>query len=277
MTIDLHMHSTASDGTDDPGALAGLAADAGLRAIALTDHDTTDGHAVCAAACEEAGVEFVPGIEISTDRGRPKGTLHILGYFVDGETPALRAITRELREARNERNPEMVEKLNAIGIGVTMERVVELSGGSVVGRPHIAAAMIELGVVETIGEAFAKYIGRGGAAYVRRDSLSPGLAIEAIHAAGGVAVVAHPIQMACRDDDDLRETLRGLVEIGVDGVEAWHSDHDKVYRRHIQRLAGDFGLLVTGGSDYHGTRKDIALGSQAAPYAILEGLRAAIG
>ncbi|MHC4996843.1 MAG: PHP domain-containing protein [Planctomycetota bacterium] len=272
MNIDLHTHSTASDGTDTPDELARLAAQAGLSAIALTDHDTTDGHAACASACAEVGVEVVPGIEMSTDRGRPRGTLHVLGYFVDGEAPALRAITRRLREARNERNPEMVTRLNELGIRVSMERVVELSGGSVVGRPHIAAAMVELGVVRSVSEAFAKYIGRGGAAYVRRDNLSPGLAIEAIHAAGGVAAVAHPIQLACRDEDDLRGTMRDLVALGVDGVEAWHADHSADYRRGVERLAADFGLIVTGGSDYHGDRKDIALGSQCVPAEVLDAL-----
>lgn len=277
MEIDLHMHSTVSDGTDAPEGLAALAGRMGLGAIALTDHDSTGGHGACAAACADVGIEFVPGVELSADRGRERGTLHVLGYYVEGESEALGAITKSLQAARDERNPEMVEKLNKLGIGVTMEEVERLAGGGVVGRPHIGAAMVELGVVGSIGEAFDRYIGRGGSAYVRRDNLGAGAAIEAIHAAGGVAVVAHPIQLGCVDEDDLRGTLKWLVELGVDGVEAYHSDHDGLYRKGVEGLARELGLIVTGGSDYHGSRKAIGMGSQCVPGEVLDVLREKAG
>lgn len=260
MHADLHMHSTASDGTDAPEALGPLAAEAGLSAIALTDHDTTDGLDRCAAGCEAAGIDFITGVELSVDPGGPAGTLHLLGYFIRPDEPALLAVTETVRSARSSRNPRMIAALNDLGLELTESEVAAQASGEIIGRPHIAAAMVARGYVHSIDEAFHRYIGRGGAAYVRRDLMPAERAIDAIHAADGLAVLAHPIQLACRDDAQLERTLRRLVDAGLDGIEAFHSDHDRAAIRRYLDFAERFNLLVTGGSDYHGRRKPIHLG-----------------
>jgi hypothetical protein len=273
MTIDLHMHSTASDGTDEPAALAALAAARGLRAIALTDHDTTAGLLRCAAACEQIGIDFVPGIELSVDPGRPRGTMHILGYFVRHDAPTLTRLNAELLEARLRRAPMLVQRLNELGLAITMDDVRRHAGDAVIGRPHIAAAMLERGHVATMQEAFTKFIGYGGAAFLRRDHLPAERAIEAIHQAGGVAVLAHAVQLKYADEAELEPTVRRLVDAGLDGIEVYHPDHAENWREIARRLAQRFDLAISGGSDYHGSRKSIELGSQAVPVEVLDGLR----
>jgi predicted metal-dependent phosphoesterase TrpH len=262
MAVDLHSHSTASDGTDTPGALARLAHQVGLRALALTDHDTTAGLAECAAGCAECGVDFVPGIEISCDRGAERGTLHILGYFVSAASSELRQVCDKQQAARNQRVPLILARLADADIHLSADDVQRESGGGVaIGRPHIASALLRAGVVGSITEAFERYLGYGGAAFVRKEVVSAGEAIDAIHAAGGLAALAHPIQLRCRDDDDLSRMIEGLTDRGLDGLEQFHPDHDRSWTERIGNLAGRFGLLVSGGSDYHGTRKRQPLGS----------------
>ncbi|MEM1108207.1 MAG: PHP domain-containing protein [Planctomycetota bacterium] len=290
---DLHLHSTASDGTDAPGDLPRLCRAAGLSAFALTDHDTTAGVAACAAAAARLKIGFVPGIELSTDpdlfgAGQSVGSLHLLGHFIDPDHPHLAEITRRLGRARAERNPLIVEKLNRLGVDITYDEVLALAGASnggggeyateaVVGRPHIGQVLVDKGYVKSIHEAFARYIGSGGAAYARRDLLTAAEAIEAIHEAGGLATLAHPVQLDLPSDTDLEHTVARLVDLGLDGIETRHSDHTPRDVKRFVAIAERFRLVTTGGSDYHGSRKTIALGSQRVPASVYADLLQSAG
>lgn len=273
--IDLHAHSTASDGSVPPAELPALAFEAGLAALALTDHDTTAGHAACASGCAAVEVDFVPGIELSCNRGKPRGAMHLLGYFVDGSSPKLARVIEDLSRARRERAPLIVARLNELGLPITLEEVQAEAAGAMIGRPHIAAAMQRKGYVDSVADAFVRYLGYGKPAYVRKDNLPTDRAIEAIHEAGGVAALAHPIQLRYADDAELEAVIGRLAEEGLDGLEVYHTDHDAGLRAQYQALADRYGLLTTGGSDYHGDRKPIALGSQPVPMTLLETLREA--
>lgn len=290
---DLHLHSTASDGTDAPHDLPRLCRDAGLSAFALTDHDTTAGLAACAAAAKKIKIDFVPGIELSANpdlnnTGQPVGTLHILGYFIDPQDAGLAAISQRMIDARAQRNPRIIEKLNAQGVRITYEQVLDRAQGlagtqdgdkpieTIVGRPHIAQVLIDAGYVKSIHEAFTKYLGPAGGAYTRRDRLSAEEAIHAIHAAGGLASLAHPVQLDLPDDAALERFVAKLVDLGLDGIETRHSDHTSDDVERFSRIAERFVLHVTGGSDYHGSRKSVRLNSQAVPRSVYENLQTAI-
>lgn len=307
MYCDLHTHSTASDGTDAPGDLPRLAKQAGLSAVALTDHDTTAGLGEFVAAAKKAKVKAVPGIELSADpsvlHAEPDkverlGTLHILGYFINPESPHLAEIEARLREARAQRNPEMIARLNELGMNIDYEEVIEAAGGPrsspgssprntprnarsadsdsdekiIVGRPHIGQVMMQKGYVKSIHEAFSRYIGQGGQAYVRKDRLSAKEAINAIHEAEGLAVLAHPTQLGIDSAAHLEHAVARLKSLGIDGIETRHSDHEPRDTERFNKLAKKLGLLTTGGSDYHGSRKTIALGSQKVPVTVYENL-----
>ncbi len=283
MTCDLHMHSTASDGTDAPGDLPRLAKQAGLKAIALTDHDTTAGLAVFVASAKAARVKAVPGIELSADpsvlyadpgKVARLGTLHILGYFINPEAPHLREIEARLREARAQRNPEMVRRLQELGMNIDYEEVIKAAGGegAIVGRPHIGQVMMRKGYVKSIHEAFTRYIGQGGEAYVRKDRLSAEEAINAIHLADGLAVLAHPTQLGIDSAIQLEHAVATLKKLGLDGIETRHSDHEPRDTERFTKLAEKLGLLTTGGSDYHGSRKTVELGGQKVPLTVYERL-----
>lgn len=282
MFCDLHMHSTASDGTDAPQDLPALAAEAGLAAFALTDHDTTAGLPACAAAAEKAGLTFVPGIELSADPGSldggpdglRRGTLHILGYFVDHDDPELARLESWLAKVREQRNPAMVERLSELGVQIDYGEVLEQAGGRVVGRPHIAQVLVKKGYVKSIHEAFARYIGEGAAAHVRKDRLSPAEAIAAIHHAGGLAVLAHPVQLHLPEPGQLEQLTARLKQAGLDGIEIRHHDHQPGDVARFARLAERLDLVVTGGSDYHGTRKQNRLGETGLERAEFEKLLA---
>ncbi|MEM8738819.1 MAG: PHP domain-containing protein [Planctomycetota bacterium] len=301
---DLHMHSSASDGTDLPGDLPRLCRDAGLGAFALTDHDTTAGLAACGAAAGRLKIDFVPGIELSVDpdldrarEGRSsgvpgQGTMHLLGYFVDPEHPPLVEIVERLRVARAERNPRIVEKLSEQGIRIDYGEVVAVAQGGgrnagaergvaevepVIGRPHIAQVLLQKGYVKSIHEAFVKYLGVGGGAHVRRDRLAAAEAIEVIHTAGGVVSLAHPVQLRAADNAALEHTVSRLKLLGLDGIETGHSDHTPADVRRFTGLAQAMGLVATGGSDYHGSRKPIGLNSERVPIEVMYRLRDARG
>lgn len=284
------MHSTASDGTDAPEALAVIAAREGVSAIALTDHDTTAGLLAAARACANAGIEFAPGIELSCNpRGvsgwhpqvehappRKLGTLHILGLFVRHDDPKLAAIHQRLLIARSERNPMIVDKLRALGIDITYEEVESLArrlGTQIIGRPHIGQVLVEKGVVATMKDAFTQYIGEGKPAYARKDLLAPAEAIDAIHHAGGLAIVAHPIQLKYADPAELEAVIVGLKSLGLDGIEVRHSDHREEHVALYAHLAARHELFPSGGSDYHGTRKPVLLGGQRVPVTFFQSLR----
>lgn len=291
---DLHAHSSVSDGTDPPRALVAAAAFAGLRAVALTDHDTHRGNADARDEATRLGLGFLPGVELSADAAalrdapgdRPDddarlGTLHLLGYGIRDGDDDLQRIYDAQRAARATRNPEILDKLRGLGYVLTNEEVLaeadrRSNNIAVVGRPHIAQALIRKGYVASVDQAFATLIGEGKPAYARRDTLPPGQAVDAIHHAGGVAILAHPVQLHPRDKDHLAAILRRAVDLGIDGVETRHSDHEPDVVQRLTELADDLGLLTTGGSDYHGDRKAIALGSSGCTLAQFEALAEAI-
>ncbi|MFC9282977.1 PHP domain-containing protein [Streptomyces collinus] len=257
MRIDLHCHSTASDGTDTPAELVRNAAAAGLDVVALTDHDTTRGYAEATAALPE-GLTLVTGAELSC---RVDGvSLHMLAYLFDPEEPALLAERELVRDDRVPRAQGMVARLNALGVPVTWEQVERIAAGGSVGRPHVATALVELGVVPTVSDAFTgEWLADGGRAYVEKHETDPFEAIRLVKGAGGVTVFAHPAA-AKRGRTVPESVIAELAAAGLDGIEVDHMDHDADTRTRLRGLAKDLGLLVTGSSDYHGSRKTVALG-----------------
>jgi predicted metal-dependent phosphoesterase TrpH len=273
--VDLHSHSTASDGTLAPAEVARLAARAGLSGWALTDHDTIGGVAEAGEESARLGIDFLPGIEISAEFPHP-GTIHILGYGIDPQSATLHDLTRQLLEGRDNRNPKIVRKLQELGVAITMEEVENEAGGTVVGRPHIAAILHRKGYVTSIKDAFNKYLAPGGAAYFDKERLSPKRALEMIVDSGGVPVLAHPVQLRLESDAKLESVLRELIDLGLGGLEVMHSDHTPELVSKYSAIADRFGLLKTGGSDFHGgNKKDIELGyarGQRVPREFLDGL-----
>jgi len=350
-TCDLHAHSTASDGTDPPETFGALARQAGLSAVALTDHDTTAGLEAAARSCEQAGVTFVPGIEISCDpqidpamdvHGR---TLHLLGLFIEPPHPLLESIHRDVVAARAARNPQIIERLQGLGVKIEYDELLDAArrqGTAIIGRPLIGQLLVDKGLAADVTEAFRRFIGSRAPAYVRRDPIPVDRAIEAVHAAGGLAILAHPIQLrldeergepqvgrrqlghsrkggpmpkrpepeadpaAAGEADDgsagvwqpekagrtqategpgrapeaaeteqanaLWRYVARLKELGLDGLEVEHSDHSPSHVSRYRALARRLGLLESGGSDYHGGRKSIELGSRRVPATIYERL-----
>ncbi|MFD5494642.1 PHP domain-containing protein [Streptomyces sp. NPDC001812] len=257
MRIDLHTHSTASDGTDSPAGLVRKAAAAGLDVVALTDHDTTRGHAEALAALP-AGLTLVTGAELSC---RLDGIgMHMLAYLFDPAEPALLAERELVRDDRVPRARGMVAKLNALGVPVTWEQITRIAGDGSVGRPHVATALVELGVVASVSDAFTpQWLADGGRAHMEKHETDPFEALRLIKGAGGVAVFAHPAA-AKRGRTVPESALAALAEAGLDGIEVDHMDHDPETRARLRGLAKELGLLVTGSSDYHGSRKSCELG-----------------
>ncbi|MEW1999285.1 PHP domain-containing protein [Streptomyces coelicoflavus] len=257
MRIDLHTHSTASDGTDTPAQLVRKAAATGLDVVALTDHDTTRGHAEAVAALPE-GLTLVTGAELSC---RLDGvSMHMLAYLFDPEEPALLAERELVRDDRVPRARAMVAGLNELGVPVTWEQVARIAGDGSVGRPHVASALVELGVVPTVNDAFTQdWLADGGRAHVDKHETDPFEALRLIKGAGGVAVFAHPA--AAKRGRTVPETaIADLAAAGLDGIEVDHMDHDAQTRARLRGTAKELGLLVTGSSDYHGSRKTCVLG-----------------
>ncbi|MGW4055264.1 PHP domain-containing protein [Streptomyces sp. NPDC004779] len=257
MRIDLHSHSTASDGTDTPAELVRNAAAAGLDVVALTDHDTTRGHAEAIAAAPE-GLTVVPGAELSC---RLDGIgLHMLAYLFDPEEPALLAERELVRDDRVPRARAIVGRLQELGVPVTWEQVARIAGDGSVGRPHVAEALVELGVVPDVSGAFtAAWLADGGRAHVQKHELDPVDAVRLVKAAGGVTVFAHPAAVK-RGQVVPESAIAALAAAGLDGIEVDHMDHDAPTRARLRGLAKELGLLVTGSSDYHGSRKTCRLG-----------------
>ncbi|MFI9719104.1 PHP domain-containing protein [Streptomyces sp. NPDC052396] len=257
MRIDLHTHSTASDGTDTPAELVRKAAAAGLDVVALTDHDGTGGHAEAIAALP-AGLTLVTGAELSCRLGGIG--VHLLAYLFDAAEPEFAAERELVRDGREPRARAMVARLRELGVPIAWERVAELAAGGAVGRPHVATAMVELGVIDSVSDAFTEqWLGNGGRAYVEKHESDPFEAIRLVKAAGGVTVLAHPL--AVKRGRCLSETsIAELASAGLDGVEVDHMDHDAATRARLRGLAAELGLLTTGSSDYHGSRKSCELG-----------------
>jgi len=264
--VDLHTHSTASDGTLTPADVVRLAAQMGLSALALTDHDTVAGLTEAAEEAGRLGIGFLNGIELSCYFPRP-GTLHVLGYGIDPGHPALRAVIDEQLAGREERNRLIVDRLVRLGLDVSWEEVVEQAGGAgragSIGRPHLAALLVRKGHALSNRQAFDRYLGGGGAAYVDNNRLSSARAIAAIRSAGGIASLAHPLQLRRQTPAQLEAFVHELSEQGLEAVETIHSGHDAETVARLTRLADRLELLTTGGSDFHGTAKSIRLGKPA--------------
>ncbi|MED4586513.1 PHP domain-containing protein [Brevibacillus choshinensis] len=269
---DLHTHTKASDGTCDPAENVRLAKEAGLTAVAITDHDTVAGVPAALEAGAELGLEVIPGVEVSSvGRGQD---IHVLGYFVPYEDAVFQERLVGLRETRHERNQLLIARLQELGIPITLENVYRRKQGTTdknIGRPHIAEELMELGVVASINEAFEKYLGKEGAAYVNPPRISPQEAITLIKEAGGAAVLAHP---GLYDADDL---VQELIAFGLDGIEVNHPDNDAEQRARYTAWANKHGLVMTGGSDFHGWRGEepfhAMLGTHTAPMEAVERLR----
>ena len=243
--IDLHSHTTASDGFLTPTELARLAAERGVSVLAITDHDSTSGLAEARIASDGLGLRVVTGVEFGTYMAESE--IHMLGYFFDPAHPAMEQSLRALRDERFERGRRMVEKLQELGVPVQWERVQEIAAGGSVGRPHVGRALIEKGYARSIDDAFERYLSRGKPAYVERTQLSPIECISLVHDAGGVAVLAHPTWVA-----NAEGLLPTLVEAGLDGIETFYGLYPPETVAWLAGLAQQYGLVPTGGSDYHG-------------------------
>jgi predicted metal-dependent phosphoesterase TrpH len=277
--VDLHLHTTFSDGRLSPTELVRLCAERGLKVISISDHDSTEG---IAEALETArafpDLTVVPGIELSTNI--PGSEVHVLGYFVDYENAGFQRLLAEFRDGREERAERMVEKLETLGVNVSWERVVELSDGGAIGRPHIARAMVEAGIVEYPRDAFDRYIGRNGPAYVERLKLTPEGAIKILVENGALPVIAHPTYTATKSDRDevaeLEELLARLKAVGLVGVEVYYGDYSADVVARLASLASEIGLIPCGGSDYHasGNPDEPEPGTVGPPMRTIEALRA---
>jgi len=251
--IDLHTHSNRSDGTFEPAEVVRLAAERALDVVALTDHDTTDGLAEALATGSVVGMEVVPGVEFSAEfDGR---SVHVLCYWMDPVDAALQLELRRLREDRFRRGELMVDKLRDLGLPVEFERVRAIAGDATIVRPHIAQAMVEAGFVATEKEAFERYIGDGGPAHVAKHALDPVDAVVLIDGAGGVCALAHPGMWGDQSSVPV-ELIERMAAAGMRGIEVDHPDHSPEMRERYRTLAGELGLIATGGSDCHGTRYD---------------------
>ncbi|MHB1446325.1 MAG: PHP domain-containing protein [Acidimicrobiales bacterium] len=273
--IDLHTHSTISDGSDDPHHLAELAAAAGCRAFALTDHDRLDGIPEARRRAAELGIEVVPGCEISCEW--TSGTFHLLTYFVEAGSDPLASMLVELQEARDDRNPLIIERLAALGLPITMEEVEAESGGIGTGRPHMAAVLVANGAASSVQDAFDRWLGKGRPGYVGKRKLTVAEALAAGRASDGVPVLAHPLSLGL-GPAELDSTLAELAGLGLGGVECIYGRYSPDDRDALAALARSHGLAVTGGSDHHGTYKPdlsvgIGTGDLDVPDSALEDLR----
>jgi predicted metal-dependent phosphoesterase TrpH len=273
MRIDLHLHTTASDGRLSPEEVVKLAVERGLMAIAITDHDSVEGIAAAMKAAEASpSLKVIPGVEFNTDI--PDGEVHILGYFIDYESQELRQTLRRLRQGRRKRARRMIAKLAQLGIEVEWERVKELAAGGSMGRPHIAQAMLEQGHISSLQEAFNRYIGRSGPAYVERERLTPVEAVELVVKAGGLPVLAHPAGI-----DGLEDILCQLKAAGLVGLEAYYDGYNRRTINWLVDIAKRHGLIISGGSDFHGFggRKEKHIGGMGIPSHCVEQLIARAG
>jgi len=249
--IDLHMHSTFSDGTYTPEELALLGKRRRIRVMSLTDHDTVSGVSRFLRECTRQGLRGIPGVELSAEAPY---TLHILGYAFDPASGNLAEKLEILRQAREERNDHILEKLKGLNMPLTLEDVLREAGGEVIGRPHFAKAMVRRGYVRSPDEAFARYLERGKPAYVSRDRLSPEECLRLIREARGVPVLAHPMQTKL-DDQELEILLKKLKDQGLWGLESLYAMHSPEQQLHYLRMGDRVGLYPTGGSDFHGNNR----------------------
>ncbi|MFQ5808735.1 MAG: PHP domain-containing protein [Armatimonadota bacterium] len=269
MAVDLHIHSTASDGTHTPEEIVATAISMGLTAIALADHDTTVGTEAALAAAEGTELIVIPAVEINTEVGRKD--VHILGYHIDCTSSALQSVLASIREKRLDRGERIVKRLRNVGVDLDMSLVQEHAKGAAIARPHIAAALCSIEVCKTSQEAFDRFLKRDRPAFVQRYKLSPQEAVQAVLDADGVPVAAHP---GLTGDDAL---ICGLVPAGLRGLEAYHVDHWPRATERYLALAQELDLIVTGGTDSHGPLgpKRVRIGSIPVPDEVLAPLKAA--
>ncbi len=272
--IDLHTHSRASDGLDTPEALAAKAIQAGVHTLALTDHDTVEGVVPLLVAAEGSGLCVIPGVEFDTDL--TPGTLHILGYFIDPEDPGLRVVLSRLREAREERMHRMIEVLADLGFPIDAAEVRREARGGSIGRPHVAWILVARRHVSSIEEAFNRFLAEGRPAYVECYRESPELTIRRIREAGGVAVMAHPKTLK-RPWLEVEGVVERLQAAGLGGIEVYYPDHSPGELRRLCRMAQRWGLVATGGTDYHGERTGlprlgVGYGNFSIPESVVENL-----
>ena len=275
--IDLHTHSTASDGTMSPTALVRHAKERRLEALALTDHDTVEGLEEALAAGEHEGIEIVPGIEISAEF--PDSTLHILGYYIDFTNRAFLDSISILQKARSERNPAIIKKLRALGLDITLEEVAVEAETGQMGRPHFAQVLLKKGYIKTPHEAFEKYLAKGAPAYTDKFRFAPADAIAHIRQAGGIPVLGHPFTLKYKTSAELENIVADMAGWGLMGIEVYYSEHSPTQVRLYKDLAEKHNLVITGGSDFHGQNiKGISLGigkgGLNVPYKCLEKLKA---
>jgi len=266
--VDLHIHSTASDGRYSPQEIIGKAAGLGLETIALADHDSIDG---IAPALEEVRklkrLQFIPGVEVSTDV--PNGEVHVLGYFIDYTSEELAAALARFRHSREGRAQGMIDRLKELGINLSWERVREIAGDGAIGRPHIAQAMLEKGYINSIKEAFDRYIARDGPAYVEREKMTPVEAVQLVLRNKGIAVMAHPFTVP-----EPEAMIAELKAAGMAGIEAYYNGYTAEEIGQLIAMARNHGLMVTGGTDYHGLddSKETMMGGVGVPVAVVQGL-----
>ena len=271
--IDLHIHTTASDGTFTPGEVVREAARLGLAAVAITDHDTAEGYPAAAAEGEELGLEVVPGIEIST---KFRAAVHILGYYIDVNSPALEEVLDWMHRDREDRNIKLCAMLREQGVDIDNERM-HARFGDFVGRPHFAEIMVENGMARDVNDAFERLLNKNRPYFIPRQFLPIERSVEIIREAGGIPVLAHPFQYRL-DDAQLRELIEHCMDSGLEGMECRYTGYDARQCAYLESLAAEYGLVRTGGSDFHGAIKgDIRLGEGRGelevPCAWLEELR----
>jgi predicted metal-dependent phosphoesterase TrpH len=267
--IDLHIHTNASDGLLTPREIVEIAAGKNLKAIAITDHDTTDGFHVAINYAKERNIELISGVELSCLY--MESDVHVLGYFINHKDESFMKMIKRFRQERYKRGEAMVAKLNELGINLSMDTVKNIAGKASVGRPHLAEALLKEEYVQTIDEAFARYLGYHASAYVPKAHFDVDHAIDLIHRVGGVAVMAHPGTL--KHD----EFIPDFVDMGLDGLEVYHSKHTRNMVGHYKNLADKYGIFHSGGSDCHGPRKGrILIGTVKVPYACLVDMKKAV-
>lgn len=280
MTVDLHTHSTASDGSDPPERIVALAAAAGLTTVALTDHDTQEGVAAAESAAKRHGIELIPGVELSL--GYDEGGMHLIVLWLEPGTGPLQDRLAGLQDGRGERNERIVDRLTELGMPLTIEEVIEESGGGTVGRPHIAAVMVRHGYVPDINTAFELWLGSGLPAYATRARLDPEEAITLARESRAVPILAHPHTLGLTTAPAMADMLTRLRRAGLVGLEAHYSSYRRHERAGYADLARRFGLIASGGSDYHGTYKPglsvaTGYGDLVVPADVIDRLREQVG
>ena len=277
--IDLHLHTSASDGVLSPSMTVRYAKEKGLKAIAITDHDTIDGNAEALNEGAKLDLEVIPGVEISAQFDL--GSMHILGFFIDIGNKAMKERLSLLQETRTKRNPKMVEKLRGLGVEISYDEVLHASGGGQVGRPHFAQVLLKKGYVNTVQEAFDRYLGKGAPAYVDKFRFAPKEAMGLIREVRGIPVLAHPFTLHIPSQHQLDALLAELVQWGLMGIEVYYPEHTEDQISLYKDLAKKHALLVTGGSDYHGIEADkaeigIGLGDMRLSYSLVEAMKEAL-